>query len=153
MLRILFLWLLPLFAFGALTFESNHNKELEILHSFDIDASFLQDPIMNQMKESKRSKYQHKHFFQAMDDAYLFIPTMKSILSEYDLPAEFLFLAMAESNFSTRAFSKKKASGLWQFMPYTGKLYGLKIDEYVDERRDLIKSTKAATKYLSYLHK
>ena len=153
MLRILFLWLVPLYLFGALTFESNHNKELDVLHSFDIDASFLHDPIMNKIKEAKRSKYQHKHFFQAMDEAYLFIPTIKSILAEHDLPAEFLFLAMAESNFSTRAFSKKRASGLWQFMPYTGKLYGLKIDEYVDERRDLIKSTKAATKYLAYLHK
>jgi len=153
MKRILILLLLPFIAYATLTFESNYKKELEVLHSFDIDASFLHDPVMNQMKEAKRSKYQHKHFFQAMDEAYLFIPMIKSIMADKGLPAEFLFLAMAESNFSTRAYSKKKAAGLWQFMPYTGKLYGLKINDYVDERRDLIKSTKAATKYLSYLHK
>jgi len=88
-----------------------------------------------------------------MDKAYLFIPAIKNILTAHNIPAEFLFLAMAESNFSTRAYSRKRASGLWQFMPYTGKMYGLRIDEYVDERRDFIKSTKAAAKYLSYLHK
>lgn len=153
MKRIITLLLLPLFVYGALNFDSNLKNELDVLHSFDIDASFLNDPVMNKIKESKRSRYQNKHFFQAMDEAYLFIPMIKNILAEHDLPAEFLFLAMAESNFSTRAFSKKKAAGLWQFMPYTGKLYGLKIDDYVDERRDLIKSTRAATKYLSYLHK
>jgi len=60
---------------------------------------------------------------------------------------------MAESNFKTKAYSKKRASGLWQFMPRTGKAYNLNIDEYVDERRDLIKSTHAASKYLKSLHK
>lgn len=59
---------------------------------------------------------------------------------------------MAESSFSTKAYSVKRASGLWQFMPETAKLYGLRIDQYVDERRDLIKSTEAAAKYLSKLY-
>ena len=102
-------------------------------------------------KQATQSKY--KRFFEPMQEAYLFIPAIKNILAQNEIPAEFLFLAMAESNFSTRAYSRKKASGLWQFMPGTAKLYGLKINEYVDERRDLIKSTKAASKYLSHLHK
>ena len=95
----------------------------------------------------------HKHFFHAMNEAYLFIPAIKNILSKYDVPQEFLYLAMAESNFQTKAYSNKRAAGLWQFMPKTAKLYHLKIDEYVDERRDLVKSTEAAAKYLSALHK
>ena len=135
-----------------LTFTPNHNKEVSILEAFDIEASFLYDPVLNKMKNSEITIYKEKRFFQAMDDAYLFIPAIKNILTEYDVPAEFLFLAMAESRFSNRAYSKKRASGLWQFMPRTAKMYGLKIDEYVDERRDLIKSTRAAAKYLSYLH-
>jgi len=94
-----------------------------------------------------------KLFFRAMNDAYIFIPAIKNILAKYNIPQEFLYLAMAESNFSPRAYSSKRASGLWQFMPSTGKIYGLKIDQYVDERKDFIKSTEAASKYLSSLHK
>ncbi|MEA3373567.1 MAG: transglycosylase SLT domain-containing protein [Campylobacterota bacterium] len=147
------LLLMPAMLFGALTFDSNHNKEVALLKSFDINPYFLNDPVLIRMKAQKETKYQKQHFFKAMDEAYLFIPTVKQILTDSGMPAEFLFLAMAESNFSLKAYSKKSASGLWQFMPGTGKMYGLKIDEYVDERRDLIKSTDAAVKYLSYLHK
>jgi membrane-bound lytic murein transglycosylase D len=74
------------------------------------------------------------------------------MIKEAGIPPAFLYLAMAESNFSLRAYSKKRAVGLWQFMPFTGRKFGLRIDQYVDERRDLIKSTEAAIKYLKYLH-
>ncbi|MCW8954045.1 MAG: LysM peptidoglycan-binding domain-containing protein [Sulfurimonas sp.] len=144
---------LPVLVSASLTFDTNHNKEVSILESFDIEAFFLYDPILNQMKNSNKTIYKDKRFFKAMDDAYLFIPAIKNILAQNNIPAEFLFLAMAESNFSTRAYSKKRASGLWQFIPSTGKLYGLKIDQYVDERRDLVKSTEAAAKFLTHLHK
>ncbi len=141
----------PLVLFANLTYDVNTNKELQLLNSFDIQPSFLYDPIMNKMKNKTLSK--NKHFFKAMKDAYLFIPAIKNILSKYNVPQAFLYLAMAESNFHTKAYSHKRATGLWQFMPHTAKLYHLKIDEYVDERRDLIKSTEAAAKYLSALHK
>lgn len=153
MIRYFLLLFLPFLLSANLIYAINHNKEVALLESFDIDASFLYDPIMNQMKAQKLNIDKNKHFFQAMDEAYTFIPSIKSILAEHGVPAEFLYLAMAESNFSTKAYSPKRASGLWQFMPQTGKLYGLKIDEYVDERRDLVKSTEAAAKYLSDLHK
>lgn len=153
MIKYFLLLLLPILLSANLTYVFNHNKEVALLESFDIEASFLYDPIMNQMKTEKSTINKNKHFFKAMDEAYTFIPVIKGILAKHGVPPEFLYLAMAESNFSTRAYSKKRASGLWQFMPETGKLYGLKIDEYVDERRDLIKSTEAAAKYLSSLHK
>lgn len=143
----------PLFLFANLTYESNSNKELAVLDSFDIEPSFLYDPLMNDMRTKNSSLSRSRRFFKTMDDAYIFIPAIKSTLSKYDVPQEFLYLAMAESNFRTRAYSKKRAAGLWQFMPATGRIYDLKIDEYVDERRDLIKSTDAAAKYLTSLHK
>ena len=152
-MKYFLLLLLPILLSANLTYTSNHNKEVAILESFDIDQSFLYDPVLNKMRNNNTTIYKDKRFFKPMDKAYLFIPAIKSILAEYDIPAEFLFLAMAESNFSTRAYSRKRASGLWQFMPATGKLYGLKINEYVDERRDFIKSTRAAAKFLSHLHK
>ncbi len=151
--RILFIFFVPLFLYGNLTYTLNFNKEVELLNSFDVDENFLYDPVLNNMKNSLKKHYKTKHFFKAMDEAYIFIPAIKSTLAQYNVPKELLYLAMAESNFHNSAYSKKRAAGLWQFMPYTAKLYGLKIDEYVDERRDPIKSTKAAAKYLSYLHK
>ncbi|MDD2567396.1 MAG: transglycosylase SLT domain-containing protein, partial [Thiovulaceae bacterium] len=135
-MRILFIFLLPLFLYGNLTNFSNNNKEIALLKSFDIEPSFLYDPIMNNMRNKNNSVYKNNHFFKAMEEAYLFIPSIKQILVDNDIPLEFLYLVMAESNFSNKAYSKKRASGLWQFMPATGKLYGLTIDEYVDERRD-----------------
>lgn len=151
-MRYIILFLLPLLLSANLTYLTNQTKEIAILESFDIEASFLYDPIMNEMKNSKKDIYDEENFFQAMDDAHLFIPTVKNILANHGIPAEFLFLAMAESSFSTRAYSVKKASGFWQFMPETAKLYGLRIDQYVDERRDVIKSTEAAAKYLTTLY-
>jgi membrane-bound lytic murein transglycosylase D len=153
MIKYLFILLVPFLLHANLTQFSDHNKEISLLESFDIDPSFLYDPIMNDMRNKNNAVYKNQHFFRAMNEAYLFIPAIKNILVENDVPLEFLYLAMAESNFSNRAYSKKRASGLWQFMPETGKHFGLKIDEYVDERRDPIKSTQAAAKYLSSLQK
>ncbi len=152
MKSIIFLLLLPLVLFANLNYAYNYNKEIELLDSFDIDASFLLDPTVNKLRNSNKAIYKNKHFFRAMDEAFIYIPTIKSILAQHNIPPEFLYLAMAESNFSNRAYSHKRASGLWQFMPRTAKGFGLKIDDYVDERRDPIKSTKAAAKYLSLLH-
>ena len=143
----------PIFVYASLTYESNYNKELALLESFDIDPSFLYDKTMNKMRKYNSTKNRNRLFFKTMNDAYLFIPSIKNILTKYGIPQEFLYLAMAESNFRTKAYSHKRAAGLWQFMPATAKHFHLHIDEYVDERRDLIKSTEAAAKYLSSLHK
>ena len=150
-MRYILLFLLPFLLSANLTYSSNYAREIAILDSFDIESSFLYDPIMNQFKDSNVEIFNDEKFFGAMDDAYIFVPAIKNILTKYNIPPEFLFLSMAESEFLTRAYSVKRASGLWQFMPPTAKQFGLRIDEFVDERRDLIKSTEAAAKYLSNL--
>ena len=69
-------------------------------------------------------------------------------LSERGLPGDLVYLALIESGFSSSAVSRAKAVGMWQFMPATGKGYGLRIDGWVDERRDPIKATDAAARHL-----
>jgi membrane-bound lytic murein transglycosylase D len=68
------------------------------------------------------------------------------------LPQDLIYLALIESGFAPRAYSKAHAVGIWQFIPATGRRFGLQQTPYLDERRDPIRSTEAALSYLHELH-
>lgn len=79
-------------------------------------------------------------------------PHIEHILKENDVPPELYYLAMIESGFIRHAKSHAKAVGVWQFVPGTGRNYGLAVNKQVDERRNWIKSTEAAASYLKDLN-
>ena len=81
-----------------------------------------------------------------------YFPLFEQILDENDLPLELKYLAIVESALDPKARSYVGAKGLWQFMYSTGKSFGLDVNNYVDDRSDPLKSTKAAAAYLKQLY-
>lgn len=94
-----------------------------------------------------------KHVSQMLGKAQFYFPLFEEILDQYDLPLEFKYLAIVESALKPHARSRSAATGLWQFMYNTGKIYDLKVTSYVDERSDPIQSTIAACEYFTFLYK
>lgn len=91
--------------------------------------------------------YQHSKTIQIIKRAARYFPVIEPILKEEGLPDDFKYLCVAESGLEN-VVSPAKAAGFWQFIPSTGKLYGMEISDDVDERYNLEQSTRAACQYL-----
>lgn len=134
----------------ALFAAQNEPIASSVLKEFDIDAKFINHPYYNEIKNSAKSS-KKKEFIQTVKNGYNHVPGLQKIIKKSGIPESFLYLAMIESGFSNHVVSHANAVGIWQFMAQTAQLYGLKIDKYIDERKDPIAATIAATKYLGAL--
>jgi membrane-bound lytic murein transglycosylase D len=90
-------------------------------------------------------------FMEAYERSRPLVPAMTDILESYGVPPEMVYLALVESKFEGKAISRG-AGGYWQLMPQTARMLGLRVDRWVDERFDPVKSTEAAAQYLNILY-
>ncbi|MGB4959379.1 MAG: transglycosylase SLT domain-containing protein [Saprospiraceae bacterium] len=141
-------------AFGvigsALSYSPNNAdviKRLENLNTI-IDVQITEDVIQQVFTLIEKRKGDASLI---LGRASLYFPVIENALREKGLPDELKYIAIIESSLLPNVQSGQGASGMWQFMKGTAELYGLRVDKYVDERKDFIKSTDKALNYLQLL--
>jgi membrane-bound lytic murein transglycosylase D len=105
------------------------------------------NPVVKRYLE-RYLKYGTKRLSRMMAHGEYYFPMFEEHLDKYNMPLELKYLAIVESALNPKARSYVGATGLWQFMYSTGKIYDLKVNSYVDDRNDPLKSTEAACQYM-----
>ena len=120
-----------------------------------LDAASPMDLSWNPIAHSRIAFYAAKrpiHLGRMLGRAPLYFPLFEEALDRHDLPLELKYLAVVESGLNPKARSHAGARGLWQFMYATARGQGLRIDSYIDERRDPVRSSEAACVFLKKLY-
>jgi membrane-bound lytic murein transglycosylase D len=123
-------------------------KKMDEKSPFNIEYNQgLENVIKSFLKNRKRA------FERLMGISQFYFPMFEESLASQNIPLEIKYLAVVESALNPRAVSRVGATGLWQFMYQTGKQYNLNINTYVDDRNDPLKSSNAATQYMTNMYK
>ena len=121
--------------------------EMDSKSPFNIEYNpGLENIIKSFLKNRKKS------FERLMAISEYYFPLFEEALAKQNVPLEIKYLAVVESALNPKAVSKMGATGLWQFMYHTGKQYNLKIDSYVDDRSDPLRSSEAAAQYMANMY-
>ncbi len=130
--------------------------EAEIENQARTGARYHFPIVMNAKVQHFISYYstvQNGFMHRSLARSHRYLGMMRKILRDHDIPEELAYMVLIESGFTTHAYSRARACGPWQFISATGRRYGLKINSWVDERRDPVKATYAAAAYLCDLYK
>lgn len=140
-------------AFIESKIEEKRRNALEI-YTFANESA----PLDNKNVKQKLDKYLSRLSYDSLKSYKLhrsadkYLPKIAEILASYGIPEDFKYIPLVESGLNPQTTSHKGAGGYWQFMPATARLYGLKVNGNVDERKDFIKSTHAAARYIKNLY-
>lgn len=130
--------------------EPDQEKPQRIQKPKDIPFEFNQKVAQWIQYFSQKDRERFQRF---LDRGEVYREVIEDILEENKVPGDLYYLGLIESGYAIHAKSSASAVGPWQFMKSTGKHFGLKVDAYVDERRDPIRATEAAASYLRSLYR
>ena len=131
----------------SINLNANQKLETSLIFDFPIEYNPYVQKWINYFQGSGK-----KHFSKWLKRKKSIVPKIQHILEREGLPKDLVYMSMIESGFSSHAKSHKAAVGPWQFIKPTATRFGLTVNSWIDERKDIYKSTIAATRYLKYLY-
>ena len=134
--------------FSINVFSQNIPQVLEVVTLDKIRLKINEDARNEIQIEVDALHANTKYFNAIIDKINIYFPVIEEILEEENVPTDFKYLSLQESSLIPDAVSSSNAVGFWQFKSTTAKTYGLNINNLVDERRNVVSSTRAAAKYL-----